>query len=203
MIVIDESLVSVFESFRSARDFEHVIVVTRSGEVPDGMLDYEALLDDAEPAVWPEIPTRAGPRPCVTRRARRAARRASSTRTGRWSCTRSPRRCRTRSASPSRDTILPVVPMFHANAWGLAYAAAFAGAALVLPGPRLDPESVLDLLADERVTLTAGVPTVWMAMLQALNAEPDRWDLSALRAPDRRRIGGPRRACSRGSTRTG
>ena len=62
--------------------------------------------------------------------------------------------------------------MFHANAWGLAYTATFAGAALVLPGPRLDPVNVLDLLADERVTMTAGVPTVWMALLQALDADP-------------------------------
>ncbi len=80
----------------------------------------------------------------------------------------------------SRDRVLPVVPMFHANAWGIAYTAPMVGAALVLPGPQLDAESVLDLLAEERVTLTAGVPTVWMAMLQAINKEPERWDLSAL-----------------------
>jgi fatty-acyl-CoA synthase len=79
-----------------------------------------------------------------------------------------------------RDTILPVVPMFHANAWGLPYAAALAGAGIVFPGPHLDAESVLDLLADERVTMTAGVPTVWMGMLAALDAEPERWDLSRL-----------------------
>ncbi len=81
-----------------------------------------------------------------------------------------------------RDTLLPVVPMFHANAWGLPYAAALTGAAMVLPGPHLDAESVLDLLASEHVTITAGVPTVWMAVLQAIDAEPDRWDLSALKA---------------------
>jgi fatty-acyl-CoA synthase len=79
------------------------------------------------------------------------------------------------------DTILPVVPMFHVNAWGLPYIAAFAGTGLVLPGPRLDAESVLELLADEEVTITAGVPTVWMAILQALDAEPDRWNLDKLR----------------------
>jgi len=77
--------------------------------------------------------------------------------------------------------LLPVVPMFHANAWGLIYTAALVGAGLVLPGPRLDAESVLELLAGERVTVTAGVPTVWMTVLGALNAEPDRWDLGALR----------------------
>ncbi len=64
--------------------------------------------------------------------------------------------------------VLPVVPMFHANAWGLIYTAALIGSGLVLPGPRLDAESVLELLADERVTVTAGVPTVWMAILDAL-----------------------------------
>jgi fatty-acyl-CoA synthase len=79
------------------------------------------------------------------------------------------------------DTILPVVPMFHVNAWGLPYIAAFAGTGLVLPGPRLDAESVLELLAGEEVTVTAGVPTVWMAILQALDAEPDRWNLEKLR----------------------
>jgi fatty-acyl-CoA synthase len=79
-----------------------------------------------------------------------------------------------------RDTLLPVVPMFHANAWGLIYTAALIGSRLDLPGPRLDAESVLDLLAGERVTITAGVPTVWMAVLAALDAEPDRWDLSEM-----------------------
>ena len=79
------------------------------------------------------------------------------------------------------DTVLAVVPMFHANGWGLIYTAALLGTRLVLPGPRLDAESVLELLADERVTLSAGVPPVWMAVLQALDAEPDRWDLSALK----------------------
>ena len=86
----------------------------------------------------------------------------------------------------SRDTVLPVVPMFHANAWGLIYTGALIGAELVLPGPKLDAESVLDLLADERVTITAGVPTVWMAVLQAIEAEPDRWDLSATSSSHRK-----------------
>jgi fatty-acyl-CoA synthase len=70
--------------------------------------------------------------------------------------------------------------MFHANAWGIPYTATMVGASLVLPGPRLDAESVLDLLGDERVSMTAGVPTVWMAMLKAIEAEPNRWDLSSL-----------------------
>ncbi|QQS13282.1 MAG: long-chain-fatty-acid--CoA ligase [Rhodospirillales bacterium] len=62
-------------------------------------------------------------------------------------------------------TVLPVVPMFHANAWGLVYAAPIAGAKLVLPGAKLDGASVYELLAQEQVTLSAGVPTVWLALL--------------------------------------
>jgi fatty-acyl-CoA synthase len=75
------------------------------------------------------------------------------------------------------DTVLPVVPMFHAMAWGLPYAAVMAGADLVLPGPGMAPNQLLDLLESERVTLTAGVPTIWMGMLPLLQGR----DLSALR----------------------
>ena len=62
-------------------------------------------------------------------------------------------------------TLLPVVPMFHANAWGLVYAAPMCGAKLVFPGPKLDGASVYELLDKEQVTLSAGVPTVWLALL--------------------------------------
>ncbi|MHB1571925.1 MAG: AMP-binding protein, partial [Solirubrobacteraceae bacterium] len=102
----------------------------------------------------------------------------------------------------SRDVILPAVPMFHANAWGLPYAAALAGAALVLPGPQLDPENILGLLSSEHITLTAGVPTLWMSILKVLDAEPERWDLRALR---RVRLGGasPPRSLLEGFDRHG
>lgn len=67
-----------------------------------------------------------------------------------------------------RDSVLAVVPMYHANAWALTYAAPLVGAKLVLPGPRLDSESILDLMDREQVTVTAGVPTVWLSLLQYL-----------------------------------
>ncbi|MBW3534134.1 MAG: long-chain-fatty-acid--CoA ligase [Gemmatimonadetes bacterium] len=67
-------------------------------------------------------------------------------------------------------TILPAVPMFHANAWGLPFAAAMTGATLVLPGPRPSTSHVARLLADEGVTFAAGVPTVWLDVLAALRA---------------------------------
>jgi fatty-acyl-CoA synthase len=65
----------------------------------------------------------------------------------------------------ARDCILPVVPMFHVNAWGIPYAAAMTGAKLVFPGPALDGKSVYELLESERVTMAAGVPTVWLMLL--------------------------------------
>ena len=64
-----------------------------------------------------------------------------------------------------RDTILPVVPMFHANAWGYPYLATMLGSKLVYPGPFLDPESLLDDFVQEQVTWTAGVPTIWLGIL--------------------------------------
>ena len=80
-----------------------------------------------------------------------------------------------------RDTMLAVVPMFHANAWGVPYSAMLFGASQVLPGPLLDPASLLDLVVSERVTVLMGVPTVCNAILQVLDAEPNRFDLSSIR----------------------
>ena len=77
-----------------------------------------------------------------------------------------------------RDRLLPVVPMFHANAWGWGHAPLFAGAELVLPGPQMTPAAIASMLEQERVTMTAGVPTIWMGMLPELDGR----DLSSLRA---------------------
>jgi fatty-acyl-CoA synthase len=68
----------------------------------------------------------------------------------------------------SNDTVLPVVPMFHANAWGLAQSGPMIGTKLVMPGPRMDGAAIHELLTTEKVTLTAAVPTVWLMLLQYL-----------------------------------
>jgi fatty-acyl-CoA synthase len=80
-------------------------------------------------------------------------------------------------ALSDRDRVLPVVPMFHANAWGLPYACLLTGASMVMPGPDLSPAAIMQLLESEKVTVTGGVPTIWMGMLQLLDGR----DLSALR----------------------
>jgi acyl-CoA synthetase (AMP-forming)/AMP-acid ligase II len=76
------------------------------------------------------------------------------------------------------DRLLPVVPMFHANAWGLAHAAVACGADLIMPGPDLSPKGLAALIEDERVTIAAGVPTIWMGVLPELAGR----DVSSLRA---------------------
>jgi fatty-acyl-CoA synthase len=84
------------------------------------------------------------------------------------------------------DTVLPVVPMFHANGWGIPYAATFVGAKLVLPGPHTDPASVAELIDGEDVTMSAAVPTIWLEMANYLDANPDV-DISNI---DRLTVGG-------------
>src|ERR1700719_2499600 len=69
------------------------------------------------------------------------------------------------------DTMLPVVPLFHANSWGIAFSAPTMGTKLVMPGPKLDGASVYELLDTEKVTYTAGVPTVWLMLLQHMEKE--------------------------------
>ena len=69
----------------------------------------------------------------------------------------------------ARDAVLPVVPMFHVNAWGIPYACAMSGAKIVFPGDKMDGKSISDLLISEKVTFSAGVPTVWLMLLQHLS----------------------------------
>jgi fatty-acyl-CoA synthase len=93
-----------------------------------------------------------------------------------------------------RDAVLPVVPMFHANCWGLALTSPMTGATLVMPGAKLDGASIYDLLTTYRVTFSAAVPTVWMMLLQHLEAND-------LKLPHLRKvvIGGS--ACPRAMTK--
>ncbi|MDB5602123.1 MAG: long-chain fatty acid--CoA ligase [Xanthobacteraceae bacterium] len=81
----------------------------------------------------------------------------------------------------SRDVVMPVVPMFHANCWGIALSAPMMGAALIMPGAKLDGPSVYELLAKYQVTFTAAVPTVWLMLLQHLEA-------TGAKLPDLKRV---------------
>lgn len=85
----------------------------------------------------------------------------------------------------SEDCILPIAPMYHANAWAIPYIAPMVGAKMVLPGPRMDPASLLELINEEAVTFACAVPTVWTTMLEHLQATGQRF-----RALERATIGG-------------
>jgi fatty-acyl-CoA synthase len=84
------------------------------------------------------------------------------------------------AAVSERDIALPVVPMFHVNAWGLPFAAVWFGTTLVLPGPYFTPKLIAELIEKEKVTITAGVPTIWLGLLKEL--DEGSYDMSSLRA---------------------
>ena len=90
-------------------------------------------------------------------------------------------------AVSERDVVMPVVPMFHANAWGLAHAGVMAGSALAFPGPQMTPAAIAELIEDEKVTLAAGVPTIWMGALDELEGR----DTVCAAGDPVRRLGGP------------
>jgi fatty-acyl-CoA synthase len=181
-LVVDESLLPVFESFKDAAPFEHVIVITHSGQLPQGAIEYEELLSRVTPEEYeePDLEENAAAAMCYT----------SGTTGQPKGCLYSHRAIMLHTLASTQagtlgiqesDTVLPVVPMFHANAWGFPFTCTFVGAKQVLPGPHLDPPSLLEAFEQERVTLTAGVPTIWLGILQMLDKDPNAYELSSLR----------------------
>jgi fatty-acyl-CoA synthase len=179
-LIVDDVLLPVYEKFRGDALFEKVIVVPYGcGSVPQGFLNYEELLAEADDDFrYPKIEENDGAAMCFT-----------SGTTGfskgviyshRALVLHSFGSAMTDSIGVGHlDTVLPVAPMFHANAWGLPYTCVMTGARLILPGPNVDAESVLDLIERERVTIACGVPTVWLGVLYALEKNPGRWKFSS------------------------
>ena len=178
--IVDKVLWPAFEKFAPKAGFEHVIVVSDDGTVPDGTTDFDALIASADAEPFPELDERDAAAMCYT-----------SGTTGKPKGVLYSHRALTlhtlACVAPdlfnvsSRDAVLPVVPMFHANAWGLPFVMALSGAKQILPGQFLDAASIVELLESERVTLTAGVPTIWLGILNYLDANPGKHDLSSVR----------------------
>ena len=177
-LLIDDVLLPTLEKCRANVPFERVIVVPYCGgsvPIPKDALNYEELLADASDDFrYPAIDENDGAAMCYT----------SGTTGNSKGVLYSHRALVLHTfaelgvdsfAIGHHDTVLPVAPMFHANAWGLPYSCAMAGARLILPGPNVDPESVLDLIGQEHVTIACGVPTVWLSVLAALEKNPGRW----------------------------
>jgi fatty-acyl-CoA synthase len=183
VMLVDETLVPVFEKFRGRTGVEHAVVVTEGGDVPEGMISYEDLIGSSDEAdfEYPDFDENQAAAMCYT--SGTTGRPKGALYSHRSTVLHSMMAAMGNTFALSEaDCVLPVVPMFHVNAWGLPFASVLVGAKLMMPGPNLDAASLLEDLEQEEVTLTAGVPTVFLAVLQALDAEPERYDLSKLRA---------------------
>ncbi len=181
-LIVDDTFLPLYESFKDSVDLDRVFVVPLAEKpIPDGLASYEALLaSDPGDVELPALHENDAAGMCYT----------SGTTGHPKGVVYSHRALVLHSlASAMADTIglsqadafCPVVPMFHVNAWGLPFTATLVGTKQVHPGPHLDAESLLDLYEQEQVTVTAGVPTIWFDMLRTLEATPDGWSLPAMR----------------------
>ncbi len=182
VVLVDVALLPLLAQVRERAEIGHVIVVGDGAAPPADALDYETLLQSApgERPALPELDERAAAAMCYT--SGTTGRSKGVVYSHRALVLHSMATAMAGSFGISAtDTVLAVVPMFHANAWGLPFTAALTGAALVFPGMAVDPAALLQLCQDERVTFAAGVPTVWLGVLERLDACPGAYDLSALR----------------------
>jgi len=179
-LIVDDVLVPLYERIREKVKFERVFVVSHSGTpVSAPYEEYEGFLKTATGKfAFPEIDENEACGMCYT----------SGTTGKPKGVAYSHRSMVLHSFCISlpdvlnlhmRQTMMPVVPMFHANAWGIPFAAVLTGTKLVMPGPHLDAESLCDLISRENVTCAGGVPTIWLGVLDLLKRERAKYPTAA------------------------
>jgi fatty-acyl-CoA synthase len=185
ILIIDDVLLPLYRQFAHLYTFDKVIVFAFSGaEVPSEFMDYEQWLASTDASRFAYAPhaeddpvsmcytsgTTGRPKGVVYSHRSTVLHTLVASLGDFWSLR-------------GTDVVMPVTPMFHANSWGIPYGAVMMGVKLVFPGPHLHPDDLLDLMQLEPPTLSLGVPTIWMGLIQtyeaALTSHPGRWKLPA------------------------
>jgi fatty-acyl-CoA synthase len=178
-LIVDDVLLPIYESIRSQVHFERVFVVPFGGQqisrANEGYEDFLSAADDE--FQYPVLNENEAAAMCFT--SGTTGKSKGVVYSHRALVLHSFAQCLGDAfAINHNEVVLPASSMFHANAWGVPFTATMVGAKLVFAGPHLDPESLLDLIEKENVTIATAVPTVWFNVLMALEKEPGRWKIN-------------------------
>ncbi|MBL7845996.1 MAG: long-chain fatty acid--CoA ligase [Cyclobacteriaceae bacterium] len=183
VIIVDQVLLPLFDKFKDRIKVSHVVVIENgTGPIPAGYTGYESLLSSGDASTFTPFSGDENTAAAMCYTSGTTGQPKGVLYSHRSIVLHSMLSAFTDGmAIGEADVVLPVVPMFHVNAWGLPFTCTMLGCTQVFPGPHLDPASLLELYETEKVTLTAGVPTIWMGILNVLDANPGKYNLSSIR----------------------